>query len=995
MVLTWYVLIDDLVLWAHLLLEELSKDRDSSVVGQAYVAQPSCTAVQLALVDLLRAWDIRPFSVVGHSSGEIAAAYATGAIAFDTAVLLAYYRGKAATRLRTLHPSVEGAMLAIGGDQADINSFLKAHPNQGIVKACINSPKSVTMSGDASEIDSLEAAAKERGFFAIKLQTGVAYHSSHMQMVADYYRDCVGEIMLTSPCEVEFHSSVSGGITSSSALVTEYWVRNLTSPVLFSDALTSLCTTASGSERHPDILMEIGPHSALKGPIRETLAQNLSAPTKPDYMPSLIRFEDSVTTLLQTTSQLIAKGASLNLQAINFPTRDINQPILLTDLGTYPWDHSKSHWYESRIARGHRLRNGTRNDILGIPAADFNDIEPHWRNIIKIEDLPWLEHHQVQGNIVFPMSGFVSMAIEAMRFRAETRSLTVNKYVLRDIYSGRALYISNDRAVETMFSLRPYNESATASSDKWQEFRVLSWTDDGGWIEHCRGLIATETDSLQSDKHHIEAKIKEQCTTAVKSPAVYDMYRRMGIEFGPLFTGMKDVSAGPGHATGMMTVPDTAAVMPYNFENPCVIHPVALDKCFQFIMPTVTGLNLNFKALWVPESIKRLSVSSQLNSSPGNDYQVFGCQKAIPISSKKLTGSLFVDDLSRESSHFTVEIDDFTLVKVSDEQYWQRDSNLAFRLDWKPEINFIDSAQMYKLYPLTAPTNEIANEPCLLEEASLIYFQKALSQVPKEKVSKTSPHLQKLYTWMQHVCRLGKESSVSLIDQDNSLAPTKDICLERASRDCGPRGEFTCLMGENLPGILLGDVDPLSLLLKDELLKDYYSTQDCMIRSYHYARQCVNLIAHQNPGLKVLEVGAGTGGATIPILETLGGENGKVPRFLRYDFTDISSGYFDGVKELVKPWSSCMRYRILDIEKDLTIQGFDLEEYDVVVAANVLHATTLLADTMKNVRRLLKPEGRLILIEETTSSLRRFPFATLPGWWLSKLPFFARKDELR
>ena len=310
----------------------------------------------MALVNLLGSWNIKPFGVVGHSSGEIAAAYASGATTFETGMLLAYHRGTAAAKLLQGFQATRGAMLAIGGPQADIDSFLKTHGTQDTVKACINSPASVTISGDESEIDRLDEAAKDINLFSRKLQMDVAYHSHHMLLIADHYRDCVGKITPRDPSEVDFHSSLFGRKPESqSSSGTEYWVKNLTSPVLFSDGLESLCSLASGPDKHPDILIEVGPHSALKGSIRDTLNNSFSTSAKPEYLPSLVRFEDSVATTLQTAARLITKGSRLNLSAINFPTKDPRQPTILTDLETYAWDHSKSHWYESRIAQGYRL----------------------------------------------------------------------------------------------------------------------------------------------------------------------------------------------------------------------------------------------------------------------------------------------------------------------------------------------------------------------------------------------------------------------------------------------------------------------------------------------------------------------------------------------------------------------------------------------------------------------------------------------------------------
>lgn len=939
----------------------------------------------MALVNLLGSWNIKPFGVVGHSSGEIAAAYASGAITFETGMLLAYHRGTAAAKLLQDFPATRGAMLAIGGPQADIDSFLKTHGTRDTVKACINSPASVTISGDESEIDRLDEAAKNKNLFSRKLQTDVAYHSHHMLLIADHYRDCVGEITPRDPSEVDFHSSLLGRkLAGHSSLGTEYWVKNLTSPVLFSDALESLCSLDSGPDKHPDLLIEIGPHSALKGPIRDTLNTKFSTSAKPEYLPSLVRFEDSIATLLQTAARLITKGSRLNLSAVNFPTKDPRQPTILTDLETYAWDHSKSHWYESRIAQGYRLRRGARSDILGVPAADFNDLEPRWRNVIRSEDLPWLEQHKVQGDMVYPMSGFVCMAVEAMKFRAESRGLGFDRYLMREIHASRPLVVLADTAVETMVTLRPYNESATISSDKWDEFRVLSWTTDRGWSEHCRGLVAVEFNSARPKKAELEAEISDKCTSEVKSSKIYNMLSNMGITLGPLFVGIDDLTAGPQHATGTFTVPDTAAAMPYQFESASVIHPVTLDMCFQFIWPTVTGTSPNLKALYVPSSIKSLAISSHAQSPPGAKFRVYGRQIPTQMLSKRMAASLFIDHYDQGGSEFAIEIDGLTLTRISDEETWQRSTKLAYTLEWKPETGSMSSKQIQDLSQSPPPSSKVMEEPLILEQASLVFFRRAINQVPQKEVGKMQPHHQKFYQWMVNVCELGKDSSALLQSQETVPSFTDDICLEQALHLDDNRGALTCLMGENIPAILRGEVDPLSLLLKDDLLKEYYRSQDSAIRSYQHACQYADLIAHQNPALKVLEIGAGTGGTTYPILETLGGQDGKKPQFLRYDYTDISSGFFHAAEERFKPWSSLLRFRILDIEKELSDQGFGDEEYDLVIAANVLHATSLLTRTMKNVHKLLKPGGKLILIEETVIALRRFPFAALPGWWLSK-----------
>ena len=368
------------------------------------------------------------------------------------------------------------------------------------------------------------------------------------------------------------------------------------------------------------------------------------------------------------------------------------------------------------------------------------------------EDLPWLEQHKVQGNIVYPMSGFVCMAVEAMKFRAESKGLSFDRYLMREIHASRSLVVPADGAVETMVTLRPYNESATVPSDKWDEFYIMSWTADHGWSEHCRGLIAVETNGARSGKGKLVAEINDKCTADVKSSAIYDMPRKAGITYGPLFMGLDNLTAGPQYATGTFTVSDTTAVMPYNFESASVVHPVTLDKCFQFIGPTVTGTSPNLKASYVPSSIKSMAISSHVSSPPGVVFRVYGHQIPTPMLSKKLAASLFIDHHDQEGSKFAIEIDGLTLTRVSNEQTWQRSSKLAYQLEWNPDISSMSSKQIQDLSQSLPPSSKVMEEYLILEQASLVFFRRALNQVPQTQVGEMQPHHQKLYHWMANVC---------------------------------------------------------------------------------------------------------------------------------------------------------------------------------------------------------------------------------------------------
>ena len=151
------------------------------------------------------------------------------------------------------------------------------------------------------------------------------------------------------------------------------------------------------------------------------------------------------------------------------------------------------------------------------------------------------------------------------------------------------------------------------------------------------------------------------------------------------------------------------------------------------------------------------------------------------------------------------------------------------------------------------------------------------------------------------------------------------------------------------------------------------------------AAQYVDLLAHKFLGLKVLEIGVGSGSATTPILQAIAGQEGWQRRLSSFTFTDISAGFFEKARERFAGWRDLMTFKTLNIEIDPEEQGYT-EQYDLVIAANVLHATANMDSTLQHVNKILKPGGKLVLIEMTnmTQILGYFVFGLLPGWWLSK-----------
>ena len=201
-----------------------------------------CTAVQIALVELLRHWNITPLAVIGHSSGEIAAAFAKGSITRETGWSAAYHRGRLTQAISGLAPGLSGSMLACGLGEADIQPYMNRCTSGDVVVACINSPTNVTLSGDLQAIIQMEATLKADDVFTRRLKVDTAYHSPHMQVIADKYFSTMPDTEVSSGDDsIKMFSTVSGNVIESADLNASYWVSNMLQPVKFSQALSELC----------------------------------------------------------------------------------------------------------------------------------------------------------------------------------------------------------------------------------------------------------------------------------------------------------------------------------------------------------------------------------------------------------------------------------------------------------------------------------------------------------------------------------------------------------------------------------------------------------------------------------------------------------------------------------------------------------------------------------------------------------------------------------
>lgn len=375
-------------------------------INEADIAQPLCTAIQIALVDLFAQWNITPEVSIGHSSGEIGAAYAAGLISAPEAILAAFCRGRAVTAY-----SPSGSMLAVGLGAQEVDKYLSSFAPEDICIACENSPSSVTLSGRENTISQLKGILNAEQIFARELPTGRAYHSPHMISVGMAYEDMLTQALNgVSEDDLLWHrprshmvSSVTGEIIDPSceSLQPGYWSANLRNRVLFNTAVQQLGTNAAFETiTH---LVEIGPHSALAGPFKQIRLCSECIGDRITYVPSLKRHENDADRLLAVAGSLFVAGLPVDLEEVNMSNdsgikndaRKQKTKRLLVDLPPYQWNYEKRYWAEPRASAEQRARQYPRHDLLGSRVSGLSKKSASWRNVLRQRDVPWLKDHNV------------------------------------------------------------------------------------------------------------------------------------------------------------------------------------------------------------------------------------------------------------------------------------------------------------------------------------------------------------------------------------------------------------------------------------------------------------------------------------------------------------------------------------------------------------------------------------------------------------------------
>ena len=938
-----------------------------------------CTALQIALVDLLSSWGIYPDSVTGHSSGEIAAAYASGALSMNDAMSVAYYRGLLAGRLLN-HP-IRGAMMAVGMSAEEIQPYLDKFPSTQLVVACINSPSSVTVSGDKLAVETLGQILKGQPVFSRRLEVGVAYHSPHMENVAEQYRNLIDHIQKQKTAEIEenrseysvpaFFSSVTGALFSPDALNGDYWVSNLLGQVKFAESLKTLCfetgrqraghvtstklkRARAAQKASIDCLVEIGPHSALSGPIKQIIRADAKLNSADiSYISILTRRTDAVTTAMGAAATLASFNYPLNFKAINRPhMMKRSTPKLLVDLPPYSWNHTRTYWAEPRLSKMYRNRPTPRLDLIGAPDNMACPFEPRWRNYIRTSELPWLLDHKIQGSIIFPAAGYLTIAIEAAKQVMEIKE-DISTYILQEVKIKSALVLNETSAVELMVSL------SKSSQDQGNlfHFHIYSISEDDRWTEHCTGLVGRQKNfsSLKDGAEEADEYAMVSLGTEVHGISGIDVHRfygklkNAGLEYGPCFSNLTQARVTQdGACFAEITVPDTRSVMPASFQHDLLIHPCTLDSIFHTILAALPpGIGVEEGPV-IPVSIEEMVVSSGLTCLPGELMSI--CTHVRPMPKKDVTACIVVMDCNDKKfeTEPSISIRGLRCARLGRPETASATNEMGviYKIDWKADPNFLVSNNASFLFHKSEYQDELLIQTDSEKQAA-DFIRAALEEVgPKEAMKLDASH-RRFRCYLQDVLeRYDNEGTVSISHLEYS--------------DLAPMGRLLHAIGQNLVAIIRNQID-YSTVIKDDPSLDEFWDMFSADASYQAAANYVALIGHKKPNISILEFGVGTGQIAEIFLKRLVTIHG--PSCCgKYTFAHESTSVLEQTSRQLEPWSHWVDCKALELGTSFAQQGFENNSFDVIILPHGLCTARCEKIALSKIHDLLRPSGCLIAI---------------------------------
>ncbi|MGO3869507.1 MAG: SDR family NAD(P)-dependent oxidoreductase [Alcaligenes sp.] len=926
------------------LLEQLQAEPAASRMDDTTVAQPLLFAVQVIVTRMLREDGIQPDAVAGHSVGEIAAAWAAGALDLEQAIRVICARSQAQGLTRG-----QGRMAVVGLSLEAVNTLLEGlGADLGVNVAGVNSPSNITLSGSLEGLQRIQSALEGQSVFFRLLDLDYAFHSPYMDGLLPHLEKSLGDLQPgQQAAQARFVSTVTGEALPPQELDVDYWWRNIREPVQFEQAIA--CLAKQGCR----VFLEIGPHAILQRYIRETLTQ---LDVQGVVLSSLRKHDDGPQRLADTALHTLALLPT-QLKA-RFPVAGNS-----VDLPVYPWQRER-HWYKSSTEGMRSIERRRVHDLLGwrLPDSDLG-----WENVLDPVILPWLADHKVGGAMVYPGAAYLEMALAAAReWLGETLILVDELDILAP------LVFDGEHARSLRFVLNPRDGSFHIKS------RQRLSQDE--WVVHASGRI------LASDERLPKAELQPlvSSTLQIDRDRHYRLAHTLGLDYGPAFQGLKEAHVQGTYLSAELDMPISLDQEAY------LLHPALMDVCYQSLvdffaqdieagqgvalLPVKVGhftLSTEGQVTHFRAHLRRSSARSVLA-----DFELYGADGCLLASAQacRFRAAYFLRQDRHAVSNWQITPylrphprDERAAVTVSPAELAQRGWAALADQQQERETWFQQSLP-------------------LLDALSLSFVYEAFQSLSTQPSAISSDVLSSPYgRWMTDLLRREEllqdsEQGWNVVDQAD-MPPAQDLwrTILQDSPNSLPQLTQIGSVGRQLPALLRGEVSGPKLLasLRRSPVVEVLYDDDPMYLGVRLALEAqlrelaANLPASQR--LRVLEVAVGPS---------------DLPKTLA---ACLSEDQFDYVLALpdadLQARQATQHHGLANVQ----VIGFDLQEwqleqtditaFDVVILRHSLHRTVHVPPALAHSKQWLAADGVLLLAECHPDWHADFLSGLDPSWW--------------
>ncbi|EFA83735.1 putative polyketide synthase [Heterostelium album PN500] len=960
-------------LFGYSILEKLiSLPDDSLEIHHPIIAQPALFLLQCGLVSLYRQWGVEPSFVVGHSFGEVTSAYCSGALTLEEAVKIVYHRSS----LQNITIG-SGKMLAVTLTSDTFNAdYHSKYPELEI--ACYNSLDSLVITGVEDKLQEFSNDLTALGIFNVFLKSPCSFHSSHQKVLKSRVFESLTDLPSVLHNKIPLFSTVTGSLQTD-PVDARYIYRNLRHPVQFKGAIESIYDIASEPSDNL-IFLEITPHPTLSYLINKIVPNA-------NVIPSLYRNKDELVSFNTSIAILHCNGCNVNFTS-QFSHQELSSPVWrerVNLLPRYQWD-TDVYWNEPQYSIDCRL-SGPSGTILGHQAIQGLQ---RYESIIDCNRRPfeYLKDHKVKGKALFPGAGYIDAIIQAMYPRQMDIMISSIEF-----QSPFFLVDGEQQYLETVFDEVTLNNN--------NSYKVQFFQKDGektqAWTKTANARLSLLQPTNDTTRVDIASLMSTCKFTTIGKTDLYQKISRLGLNYGPTFQRVESIDIGPD--CSMANIPFHVKGGPHHILNACLI-----DNCFHGMLALLDNRQ-HFVVAQAENVHINLELLQHLNSQPVDNLYLY--TKILHRGQFEITGST---QLLTPSGQNLLSMKRFT-VKTLDKNHSDQikfPCDNVFTMNWQTKESPLPSP--FSIVPEKLP-QQAAESQILMDFQFVLYCAKLVNQSLSKYllgynllkfIATPIPELLTQYQIHSKFTRFLTRLQSILIDNRIDLDPNgeldADMSIQKAMiLDRYPKAlvEFELVerAANLIPALLTGDSSACHSLFENDLLSKFYTHSSSVT---YYLEQLADTIQHaitsklSEPRVfRILEIGGGTGSLTYRLLNTfnliLGGPKQRIE--IEYTFTDVSAGFVTTMNEEIEksaklPHNFSMKFKTLDLERDVVAQGFLPGSYDMVLMSYVVHAVSNLPYALEQLNHITSPSGWLLFIEPSKNIIfSDIVFGCFHQWW--------------